>query len=163
MVTVRIAERYESDICAEILREAWQGMWFVPQNLHTVDEDRRWMRDVFIHQVIWVAEENLDPNPNEDVDNSRLVGFLSMGAGTIHNLYIRPTYQEQGIGRALIETAKASSDGQLKLWVFEPNEGAIRFYQRHGFTTIRKTDGQDNEEKVPDRLMAWQSHQMIGR
>jgi ribosomal protein S18 acetylase RimI-like enzyme len=42
------------------------------------------------------------------------------------------------------------------LWVFEPNQGAIRFYERNGFVTVRKTDGRDNEEKVPDRLMAWQ-------
>ena len=137
-------------------------MWFVPQDLYTAAEDRRWMRDVFTQQVVWVAVENFQHHPDEGPDNSRLVGFLSMGAGTIHNLYIRPTHQDQGIGHALMETAKASSDGQLKLWVFEPNEGAIRFYQRHGFTTVRKTDGQDNEEKVPDRLMAWQGYSQVG-
>lgn len=138
-------------------------MWFVPQDLHTPAEDRLWMRDVFIHQVVWVAEERPDPDPTEGFGDGRLVGFLSMGAGTIHNLYIRPSHQDRGIGHALIETAKASSDGRLKLWVFEPNESAIRFYQRHGFTTVRKTDGQDNEEKVPDRLMAWQNHNVIGQ
>jgi ribosomal protein S18 acetylase RimI-like enzyme len=53
--------------------------------------------------------------------------------------------------------AKATSGGELRLWVFEPNEGAIRFYENHGFTTIRKTDGRDNEEKVPDRQMIWQN------
>ena len=150
MVTIRIAERHESDACAEILREAWRGMWFVPQDLHTAAEDRRWMREVFIEQVVLVAETISQPD-------NRLVGFLTMGQGTIHNLYIRPSHQQQGIGHLLMQTAQASSGGWLKLWVFEPNEGAIRFYERHGFTTLRKTDGQDNEEKVPDRLMIWRS------
>ncbi len=131
-------------------------MWFVPQDLHTPAEDRRWMRDVFTYQVVLVAEEDLTSDPDDRTESGRLVGFLSMGNGTIHNLYIRPGYQDRGIGHELIETAKASSCGQLKLWVFEPNEGAIRFYQRHGFSTLRKTDGQDNEEKVPDRQMIWQ-------
>jgi putative acetyltransferase len=155
MVTIRVAERRESDICAEILREAWQGMWFVPQDLHTPAEDRRWMRDVFQHQLVLVAEERPGGGDDDDVQG-RIVGFLTMGDGTVHNLYIRPTHQARGIGHSLMETAKVSSGGELKLWVFEPNEHAIRFYERHGFTTLRKTDGRDNEEKVPDRQMIWQ-------
>jgi len=155
MATIRVAERNESDLCADIFREAWRGMWFVPQDLNTVDEDRRWMRDVFTDQLVLVAEEERSADPDDAANRTMVVGFLSMGGGTIHNLYIKPGYQGQGFGQALIETAKASSGGQLRLWVFEPNEGAIRFYERHGFTTLRKTDGQDNEEKVPDRLMIW--------
>ncbi len=158
MMSVRFAEWHETDVCADILREAWRGMWFVPQDLHTPAEDRQWMRDVFIHQVVWVALAAPDPAKGDQGEDRRPVGFLSMAAGTIHNLYIRPAHQARGLGHALIETAKASSDGQLRLWVFEPNKGAIRFYKRHGFLTICKTDGQDNEEKVPDRLMAWQRH-----
>ncbi len=153
MVTIRAAERHESDLCAEIFREAWRGMWFVPQNLHTTEEDRRWMGNVFTEQLVLVAEA--DSDSGSAAKRAMLVGFLSMGAGTIHNLYIKPGFQGQGIGHSLIETAKASSGGQLKLWVFEPNEGAIRFYERHGFSTLRQTDGQDNEEKVPDRQMIW--------
>lgn len=157
MVTIRVAERHESDLCAAILREAWRGMWFVPQDLHTPAEDRRWMRDVFTYQIVLLAEERLTTDPENAEGEGNIVGFLSMGEGTIHNLYILPSHQGQGIGHLLMETAKASSGGQLKLWVFEQNEGAIRFYERHGFTTVRKTDGRGNEEKVPDRLMAWQN------
>lgn len=156
MVTIRIAKKQESDVCAEVLREAWRGMWFVPQNLHTPAEDRRWMRDVFACQMVFVAENGGYGEPGLQQE-ARVVGFLSMADGTIHNLYIRPSHQGQGIGQPLLEAAKAASGGKLKLWVFEPNEGAIQFYERHGFNTVRKTDGQDNEEKVPDRLMVWQS------
>jgi hypothetical protein len=32
------------------------------------------------------------------------------------------------------------------------NEGAVRFYERHGAKLVRNTDGSGNEEKLPDRL-----------
>lgn len=156
MVTIRVARRDESDACADLYRQAWRGMWFVPQALHTEDEDRRWMREVFVRQLVLVAEAGPDADGGDPTTGgSRLVGFLTVADGTIHNLYVLPGYQGQGIGHALIEMAKESSAGQLRLWVFEPNEGAIRFYRRHGFTTLRRTDGRDNEEKVADRLMVW--------
>ncbi len=142
-------------MCAELYRQAWRGMWFVPQALHSADEDRRWMREVFARQFVLVAEAEADAEADPAVGRSRVVGFLSVADGTIHNLYVLPGYQGQGVGHALIEVAKESSAGQLRLWVFEPNKGAIRFYKRHGFTTLRRTDGRDNEEKVADRLMVW--------
>lgn len=153
-VSIRVARRHESDLCVDVYRAAWRGMTFVPQDLHTDAEDRRWMRDVFARQLVLVAEALVGGDLVEGA--GKIVGLLSMSDGTVHNLYIRPGYQGQGIGHQLIETAKTCSGGALKLWVFEPNRGAIRFYERHGFETVRKTDGQDNEEKVPDRLMAWQ-------
>ncbi len=153
-ISLRVARRLESDVCVDVFRAAWRGMPFVPQDLHTDAEDRRWMRDVFANQLVLVAEVVADENQGV---GAKIVGMLSMGNGTIHNFYIRPGYQNQGIGHRLIEMAKTCSGGELKLWVFEPNEGAIRFYERHGFNTVRKTDGRDNEEKVPDRLMAWRN------
>lgn len=149
---LRVAKRLESDVCVDVFRAAWRGMRFVPQDLHTDAEDRRWMRDVFANQLVLVAEAIADDGQGR---GGKVVGMLSMGDGTIHNLYVRPGYQSQGIGHGLIEMAKTCSGGELRLWVFEPNKGAIRFYERHGFVTVRKTDGRDNEEKVPDRLMSW--------
>jgi ribosomal protein S18 acetylase RimI-like enzyme len=149
-VRIRVAERRESDRCVDVYRAAWRGMRFAPQDLHTQEEDRLWMQDVFARQLVLVAEAG-----GERDGAGKIVGLLSMSDGTVHNLYIQPGYQNRGIGHRLIETAKTCSGGELKLWVFEPNEGAIRFYERHGFSTVRKTDGSDNKEKVPDRLMAW--------
>ncbi|MGI9436173.1 MAG: GNAT family N-acetyltransferase [Geminicoccaceae bacterium] len=154
MPIIRFARAEESDACARILREAWRHMPFVPQDLHTHSEDRRWMRDVFAHQIVVVSDT--EETGDTSSGTTSLAGFLTMSDGTVHNLYVRPGHQRQGIGHALIEAAKESSAGELKLWVFEPNTSAIRFYERHGFVTIRKTDGRSNEENVPDRLMAWQ-------
>ena len=38
--------------------------------------------------------------------------------------------------------------------MFQKNEGARRFYERHGFTAVEWTDG-DNEEGAPDVRYRW--------
>ncbi len=44
--------------------------------------------------------------------------------------------------------------GRLKLWTFQANEDARRFYIREGFREVRMTDG-DNEEGLPDVMLEW--------
>jgi hypothetical protein len=44
-------------------------------------------------------------------------------------------------------------------WTFVSNEGAQRFYRRHGFHEVERTDGTRNEEGAPDILFAWSPHQ----
>ena len=73
----------------------------------------------------------------------------------LNNLYVLPEHQGRGIGTALLAVVMKHSRDGVKLKTFEPNEAAIRFYERHDFQTLRRTDGHTNEENVPDRLMAW--------
>ena len=42
----------------------------------------------------------------------------------------------------------------LKLWTFQSNRGARRFYESHGFTAGVSTTG-DNEENAPDICYEW--------
>ena len=43
----------------------------------------------------------------------------------------------------------------FRLWVFQANTGARRFYERDGCTLVKLTDGADNEEREPDALYEW--------
>jgi hypothetical protein len=43
----------------------------------------------------------------------------------------------------------------LQLWTFVSNLGAQRFYLRHGFVEVERTDGAANEEHAPDILYEW--------
>ncbi len=45
----------------------------------------------------------------------------------------------------------------IRLYTFQQNEGARRFYERHGYKTIEFTDGQGNEENCPDVLYELQA------
>lgn len=72
-------------------------------------------------QHVWVA-----------VVDGDVVGYASLHDGFLTNLYVHPSYQRDGIGAALLtEVKKFASDG-FKFWVFEANQDAIRFYERHG-------------------------------
>jgi len=43
----------------------------------------------------------------------------------------------------------------VRLWVFQKNLDARRFYERHEFRLERLTDGSSNMEREPDALYAW--------
>jgi ribosomal protein S18 acetylase RimI-like enzyme len=69
-------------------------------------------------------------------------------------LYVEGSSRGQGIGGHLIETAKSHLADEVNLWTFVANEPAQKFYKKHGFSEVRRTDG-DNEEHLPDILMRW--------
>jgi GNAT superfamily N-acetyltransferase len=101
---------------------------------------------------VWVAEAN-----------GRLAGYLAIDYSetndweTLERLYVEPDQQGRGIGAALLDKAKELRPGGLHLWVFQKNDGARRFYERHGFGLVRLTDGAGNMEREPDALYAWPS------
>ena len=43
----------------------------------------------------------------------------------------------------------------LSLYTFQVNDGARRFYERHGFVVAALGDGSDNEEGQPDIRYEW--------
>ena len=142
---IRTATPKDSRACADIHMSAREAMDYLPLDLHSTEETYAWKRDVVLpRESVWVAELG-----------SRIVGYASLSDGVLSNLYVLPDCQGRGIGSALLSEVKRHSPAGLRLWTFEPNAGAIRFYQRHGFATIERTDGRTNEEKVADRLMAW--------
>jgi GNAT superfamily N-acetyltransferase len=82
------------------------------------------------------------------------LGFLARDGSDIPALYLAADARGQGIGSALLEVAQAESSS-LELWVFQANAGARRFYARHGFRELRRTDGSGNDEKLPDIRLEW--------
>lgn len=77
----------------------------------------------------------------------------ALGCGWIEQLYVWPGQTGQGHGRRLLMHALARLPEQVRLYTFEANAGAQRFYARHGFATIARGDGRGNEEGCPDLLM----------
>jgi ribosomal protein S18 acetylase RimI-like enzyme len=101
-------------------------MVYLPQS-HTAAEVHAWTQEViFVQQDVWVAEIK-----------GQIVGYVSLENGFLTNLYVHPDHQRHGIGSALLAQVKASAPQGVKLWTFQPNEDAIRFYERHGFQTLR--------------------------
>lgn len=80
------------------------------------------------------------------------VGFVMFGLesgaydqdvtrGMIHNLYVRPSHRDQGVGAALLDAAEdaLAEEGAevVTLEAMADNEAAIRFYRRHGYNSHR--------------------------
>ena len=113
--------------------------------LHTADEDRAWMRDVvFKHCDVWIAE--LD---------GRLAGFLALERDLLEHLYVLPEFHGCGVGSALLAKAHELRPSGFRLWVFQQNSQARRFYELSGMQLVRLTDGTTNEERMPDAEYAW--------
>jgi ribosomal protein S18 acetylase RimI-like enzyme len=92
-----------------------------------------------------------------DEEGGAVLGFSGVKDGELTHLYVDPAAQNGGIGSRLLERAKGESPDALFLWVFQRNEGARRFYERHGFRLAELTDGSGNMEKEPDARYEWTS------
>jgi putative acetyltransferase len=112
--------------------------------LHTPRDDRAYFRErVFAECQVWGALEGDD-----------LLGMIASRDGWIDQLYVLPAFQERGVGSALLDVARRSGR-PIKLWTFQKNAGARRFYEARGFVEIERTDGAGNEEREPDILYEW--------
>jgi putative acetyltransferase len=116
---------------------------FLPE-LHTAEEDIRFFAQRFLPVCeVWVAD-----------DDGRIVGYVGFDPDWVHHLYVHPDAQGRRIGPQLL--ALALADGRSRrLWTFQQNERARRFYEARGFTLVQLTDGSGNEEKIPDALYEW--------
>ncbi|CAN7546294.1 N-acetyltransferase family protein [Rossellomorea sp. LjRoot5] len=85
--------------------------------------------------------------------DGKVVGMSAYNETEISQLYIHVEYQGRGIGRMLLEKAKAKSGGRLTLYTFEVNRNAQMFYEKNGFVVIGR--GHENEENLPDIRYEW--------
>ena len=63
------------------------------------------------------------------------------GIGRITQLYMHPDAVGHGVGTLMIKKAKSILGSPIQLYTFQENDGAIRFYERHGFQAIGFDDG----------------------
>lgn len=117
----------------------------MPRSVHTSGEIRAWFEQLLeSSRETWVAERHAE-----------LVGYIVLDPEWLDSIYVRSDVTGEGIGTVLLDLAKSLRPDGFGLWVFQTNEGAQRFYRRHGLVEIRRTDGADNEEQAPDIELAW--------
>jgi len=141
---IRRATADDADVIADVFTPSFRGLTFLP-SLHAGEQDRAWIRSIVLprHEV-WVAEEN-----------GRVVGFTALSQDVLDHMYVHPDEQGRGVGTALLDLATRRRPEGFRLWVFQRNEGARRFYERHGCRLVELTDGSGNEEREPDALYEW--------
>ncbi len=141
---LRAATLSDADAVADVFLSARAGMTYLP-TLHTDDEIRQFVRrSLLAASEVWVAEED-----------GRILGFAALSDDMLEHLYVHPDVQRRGVGSALLGRAKERRPEGLSLWVFQRNDGARRFYERHSFRLVELTDGSANEELEPDARFEW--------
>lgn len=113
---------------------------------HSDEEVKHWIREHLLPSAqVTVAQEG-----------GELLGFIAStdddACQWVDHLYLRPASVGLGIGAALLRPLIAGQTRNLRLYTFQQNLGARRFYERFGFMAIAFTDGSGNEERCPDVL-----------
>ena len=142
---IRRARSDESDAIAELYERSYATLAYLP-TLHTLDEHRTFIARHVNEDDVFVWDEG-----------GAIVGFMILrGRDELFLLYLEPGRTGEGIGTKLLEHAKQERPNGLTLWTFQQNDGARRFYERHGLRAVEFGDGSGNEERVPDVRYEWQ-------
>ena len=144
-IGLRRAGPADAAAVAEVLLRSFDAALPTVRRAHTADQVRGWVRDVLVPQrETWVAEAG-----------GTVVGMMVLDGDWLDQLYLAPSWRGRGLGDRFVALAKQLRPAGLELWTFQVNGPACRFYQRHGFEPVERTDGAGNEEREPDVRYRW--------
>jgi GNAT superfamily N-acetyltransferase len=133
------------EIAKLYVRSRAAAMPWLP-NMHTAEDDLNFFANkVFPTQALHVA-----------IMDDTLAGFIAFENDWVNQLYLDQPFWRQSIGSELLGLALKDVPYR-QLWVFEQNHAAQKFYTRHGFQVVERTDGSNNEEGCPDLRMEWRA------
>lgn len=140
----RLLTQSDSGAAANLHRLAGALIPGYDTTLHTEEEYHCLYRDhVMLDGPVWGA-----------VEGTMLRGHIALLPGWIDHLYVDPEHNGKGIGSALVSIAQREQSS-LRLYTFQANVRARSFYERHGFIIEELTNGDRNEEKMPDVTYYW--------
>jgi putative acetyltransferase len=145
--SIRRATPEDAPALADIhVRARRESMPYLPDT-YSPEEVLAWIEETMPqHEEVWVAE-----------DEGRVIGFFALSDDLLYHLYVYPELQGRGAGSALLDLVKVLRPDGFRLWVFQQNAQARKFYEHRGMRVIELTDGSGNEEREPDALYEWKS------
>jgi GNAT superfamily N-acetyltransferase len=144
-IAIRRAGANDAVRLGDIFIAARARMTYLP-NLHTDEETRAFIGGLPMRMEVWAAE----------VDGC-VIGFAAVHDDWLDHLYVLPDAQNSGAGSALLAKVKERRPEGFQFWAFQKNDGARRFYARHGCREVELTDGDGNEEREPDVRFEWRA------
>ena len=151
ILDLRAARSNDADAVADVYLRSRKELVACAPLVHSDETVREWIR------------RHLIPSGHTTVAtlDGQVVGFLALSKGTdcgwIDHLYLLPAWVGRGIGTRLLEFARSELPPPIRLYTFQANQQARRFYERRGFQAVAFGDGSGNEEKCPDVLYEWRS------
>ena len=133
--TIRKANRKDLSRIAEIQVFNYR-LYFYPIFL----SDEYYFGELSVPSLMQKYESELDSL--YVYDDGVVKGFIKTEGTYIARLFVEPVLQNASIGSRLLEYAMKEHDAD-HLWALEKNAGAIRFYERHGFTVTGEKKPED--------------------
>jgi GNAT superfamily N-acetyltransferase len=141
-VTVTFARTLDAGSVGHILSAANEEAPWLPR-IYSAAEEIRHAGEMIDAGWVRVAKHE-----------GQVVGFIARDDSRVHALYVLPQVQDTGVGTALVRDAQTACD-VLRLWSYQANRSAKRFYELRGFVEVTRTDGSDNDAGLPDILFEW--------
>ena len=146
MPTLRPATPQDADAIASVLLESRRAFLPYAPSAHTDEAVHAWVAGHLIpHTLVTVATVA-----------GRVVGVLAASedetGSWIDQFYLLPGHVGNGLGSSMLSQAHAQLRRPIRLYTFQENRLARRFYERHGYSAIVFSDGSGNEERCPDVL-----------
>lgn len=143
---IRTATKEDSDTIANLCIASRRKHMSFTQLVHTEAEIRRWMREELIpNQKVLILEEDAEIKAMMATSENETESWIS-------HLFVEAQSVGRGYGTILLKRALSELKRPIRLYAFQENHGARRFYERNGFKAVRFSDGSTNEEKCPDVL-----------
>lgn len=138
---IRKFEKSDIDQIMQIwLNENTKAHDFIPSNY--------WLDNYsFVQEALCLAEIYV-----ATID-AKVVGFIGLNENYIEGIFVDSNIQSQGVGTSLLNYVKEIKT-TLALSVYQKNDHAFRFYQRHGFI-IEKQDVDEMTNEI-EYVMHWQ-------
>jgi len=106
----------------ELLRKPWN---------QPVGSERDEIEDSSIHRMV--------VSNNNTIAVGRL-HYIATTTAQIRYLAVKKTYQRQGVGKAIYSCLEEEArNNQVKLIILHARENAVSFYEKLGFTVVKKT------------------------
>jgi ribosomal protein S18 acetylase RimI-like enzyme len=155
---IRRARAADAAAIAEVYIESRRGAARYFPTVHSDDEIRGWIASYLVPNLeVWVAEA-ADSGAGKIIGG--IIGMMALEGEMVEQLYIAPAAQRRGVGDGMLALAMRERPATLRLWTFQANAPARRFYEARGFRAIELTDGARNEERTPDVLYEWSPRQL---
>jgi len=140
-MTPHIRSGQQSDVvaCVDILRDwADETPWMA--ELDDLQPMQAFWSGLFETDLVWVAEMG-----------DRIAGFCTRDNDNIGALYVVAEARSTGIGKRLLDMAKAHRDW-ITVWAYEKNIHALRFYKREGLVEVsREIENESNLMNIEHR------------
>jgi GNAT superfamily N-acetyltransferase len=139
-----LREAWVADLpaCAEIVNDVIDETPWLPRIKSQEDSAAMFGPDLLSRCLVLVGEVG-----------ERIAAYLSKTTECLISApYLVPGKRWPGLGKQLLDEAKARRPDGLRLTIFEPNHAALRFYAREGLTEDPAAREDTTAEGVPIRL-----------